>query len=293
MRAFALATLIAALLGLTGTAQPPEKQDKSKQPPAAQPPDKEKDKAAAKGVKTVVTVTVPREKDELMIEKEAMKTTGTTREFETPDLEAGKKFEYTFTLKTTPNNYTTITRVKTVSFVAGEPLSVDLTKAQPDDKAVIRFVPTPDDVVAEMLKLAKVGKDDVVYDLGCGDGRLVIAGVKAGAKKGIGIDIDPERVKESKAAAEKAGVKDKVEIRQGDVLDIKDLSDATVVLIYMSDELGALLKPKLLATLKPGTRVVSHRFTLGDWKPDQTIKVTGKEDNEEYTLHLWTVKEKK
>jgi uncharacterized protein (TIGR03000 family) len=274
MRLFGVAVLAAGLVGLVGAAQPP----------AGQPP-------AGGKVKSVIKVTVPNEKAELMIEKETMKTTGATREFETPDLEAGKKFEYTFTVKFAPNNYTTITRVKTVTFTAGDPIVVDLTKQQADDKAVIRFVPTPKDVADAMAKLAKVGKDDVVVDLGCGDGALVLAAMRAGAKKGIGIDLDPKRIEEAKENAKTAGVADKTEFRAGDVFDItaKDMADITVVMMYMSDELGALIRPKLLATLKPGTRIVSHRFLLGEWKPDQSTKVTGQEDGSEYELHLWTV----
>jgi len=245
-----------------------------------------------KAVKPTLTVIVPSDEAELTIETQVMKTTGKSREFDLPMVEIGKLYEYDFTLKFAPNNYTTITRKKTVQFNGGVSLMVDLTKQDPSDKAVIRFVPTPDDIVLAMLKLGKVGKDDVVYDLGCGDGRIVIAAVKSGgAKKGVGVDLDLERVKDSKQKAKDAKVDDKVEIRLGDVLDIKDLSDATVVMLYMSDELGKLLEPVLKKTLKPGTRVVSHRFTLGDWKPEKTITVTG-ENQEEYTLHLWTVPKK-
>lgn len=253
--------------------------------PKTAPPVKVEAKSAV-----VLKVMVPQENAELKIEKTLLKTTGKVREFDLPELEAGKLYEYDLEVKFEPNNYTTITRKKTVKFAGGAAVEVDLTKEDPTDKAVIRFVPTPEDIVTAMLKLGKVEKTDVVYDLGCGDGRIVIAAVKeGGAKKGVGIDLDPERVKESTDAVKAAKLEDKVEIRKGDVLDIKDLSDATVVMIYMGDELGALLEPILRKTLKPGTRVVSHRFTLGNWKPDETKTITG-EDGEEYTLHLWTVK---
>lgn len=239
--------------------------------------------------KSALKVKVPQDDAELTIEKTIMKTQGSVREFDTPELETGAKYEYDFKVVWEPNNYTKITRTKTVKFVGGEAVTVDLTKDEGNDKAFIRYVPTPDDIVRKMLEMAKVSKDDTVFDLGCGDGRLVIAAVKAGAKKGIGIDLDPERIKESKANVEKAKVGDKVEIRKGDLLEVNDLGDANVVLMYLSDELGAIIKPKLLKDLKPGTRVVSHRFTLGDWKPDQTVTVKG-DDGDEYTLHLWTVK---
>jgi uncharacterized protein (TIGR03000 family) len=241
--------------------------------------------------KSLIKVTVPQEDAELTIEKQVMKTMGETREFDTPDLEAGQTYEYEFTVKWMPNNYTTITRKRTVKFKAGEPLTVDLTKDDGTDKAFIRYVPTPDDIVQKMLELGKCTKDDTVFDLGCGDGRLVIAAVKAGAKKGVGIDLDKERVKESKDNVKKEKVEDKVEIREGDLLEVKDLDSANLVLMYLSDELGKIIQPKLMKDLKPGTRIVSHRFTIGDWKPDQTITVKGA-DGDEYTLHVWTVKAK-
>src|SRR5207244_3212860 len=103
------------------------------------------------------------------------------------------------------------------------------------DEVKVRYVPTPPEVVEAMLKLAKVGKDDMVYDLGCGDGRMVIAAVKSGAKKGVGIDIDPQRLKECAENAKTANVEDRVTFRQGDVLKVEDLSDATVVMLYMGN----------------------------------------------------------
>ena len=144
-----------------------------------------------------------------------------------------------------------------------------------------------------MCQMAKVSKDDVVFDLGCGDGRLVITAVKKfGAKKGVGVDLDPVRIKESKANAKEAGVEDKVEFRVGDVFKVKDLADANVVLLYMGDDVNELLKPILQKTLKPGSRVVSHRFLMGaDWPPDQTetVRDTNIGDCE---VHLWTIKKK-
>lgn len=255
---------------------------------SAQAPQPPKAEAKAK-VKSLLKVKVPQEDAELKILDQAMKTGGSVREFDVPELEEGSPWEYEFTVIWEPNNYTKITRTKIVKFKAGETVEVDLTKDEGNDKAFIRYVPTPDDVVQKMLELAKVDKEDTVFDLGCGDGRLVIAAVKAGAKRGVGVDLDPVRVKESKENVEKAKLQDKVEIRQGELLEVKDLDTANVVLLYLSDELGAILKPKLMKELKPGTRVVSHRFTLGDWSPEKTITVKG-DDGDEYTLHLWVVK---
>src|SRR5260370_33711200 len=174
-----------------------------------------------------------------------------------------------------PNNYTKIVRTKKVAFKEKE-IVVDLSEADPKmkDEIEVIYVPTPDDVVDAMCKMAKVTKDDVVYDLGCGDGRIVIAAVaKFGAKRGVGIDLMPDRVKESKENAKKNKVEGKVEFRQGNVLKIDDLSEATVVMLYMGDDINLRLRPILQKTLKPGARIVSHRFTMGDWKPEKTEKI--------------------
>ena len=193
-----------------------------------------------------------------------------------------------------PNNYTKITRTKKVAFKDKE-VEVDLTTADPKmkDEIVVIYVPTPDDVVDAMCKMAKVTKDDVVYDLGCGDGRIVIAAVsKFGAKRGVGIDLDPERVKDSKENAKKHKLTDQqIEFREGNVLKIDDLSKATVVMLYMGDDINLRLRPILQKTLKPGSRIVSHRFTMGDWKPDKTETVNSTAGYE-CLVHLWTIKKK-
>jgi SAM-dependent methyltransferase len=143
------------------------------------------------------------------------------------------------------------------------------------------FVPTPEPVVEKMLELARVGPQDVVYDLGCGDGRIVIAAARRGARKAVGIDIDPNRVQEAEANAKHAGVAGRVQFVEGDLFET-NLSDATVVTLYLLPDLNLKLRPKLLQ-LKPGTRIVSHAFDMGDWKPERTAQVDGK------TVYLWTV----
>jgi tRNA G37 N-methylase Trm5 len=194
-----------------------------------------------------------------------------------------------------PVSYTNIIRTKVVKPGAKKTVEVDLTKedlATPDLIKPI-YYPTPKAVVEEMLKLAKVGSSDVVYDIGCGDGRMVIMGVQKGAKRGVGIDIDPDLVKLCKENAKKAGVSDKVEFRNEDALKIKDLSDATVVLLYVGEDFGAKLGPVLKKTLKPGSRIISHRFPLGDWKPDSVKKINTKnnyDEDEDYELLVWTIK---
>lgn len=246
---------------------------------------------SAQETKTIkLKVLLPHDDAVLSIEGTRMSATGKTREFESPALPVGKKYEYTLVAVIKPNNYTTITRKRVFDVEPGKNYDVDMRtneKQSPDD-IVIRWVPTPDDIVQEMLKLGKLTKDDVVYDLGCGDGRMVIAAVKAGAKRGVGIDIDPAKVKESKEAAQRAGVADKVEIREGDVLKVKDVSDASLILLYMSDDLNLALRPILQKQLKPGSRIVSHRFIMGDWKPEKEVTIKG-QDGDEYELKLWIV----
>jgi ubiquinone/menaquinone biosynthesis C-methylase UbiE len=133
----------------------------------------------------------------------------------------------------------------------------------------VHFVPTPEEVVTEMLNMARVGKNDVVYDLGCGDGRIVITAAKTYGARGVGVDIDPVRIQESKENALKAGVTDHVRFTQQDLFKT-DFREATVVFLYLLPELNLELRPKLLRELKPGSRIISHEFNMGDWKPDNS-----------------------
>jgi predicted O-methyltransferase YrrM len=195
-----------------------------------------------------------------------------------------------------PLVYTRVTRTRVVKVEKGQTVKVSLLKADEDhpDKIWVIYVPTPNEVVESMCKLAKIGKDDVVYDIGCGDGRMVIHAVKHfGAKKGVGIDLLPERIKECKANAKQAGVDDRVTFLQKDALTIKDFSEATVVLIYLSNSLNEALRPTLQKTLKPGARIVSHRFLMGKWKPDKSDMIRAQNNSgkmEDFMLHLWTIK---
>jgi uncharacterized protein (TIGR03000 family) len=228
---------------------------------------------------------------ELKIDGHLTKQAGKSRLFVSPPLEAYRTFTYTLTATWEPNNYTKVIRTRQARVQAGREVEVDLRKADPGnpDKFVIRFVPTPDEVVEAMCKIAGVRAGDVVYDLGCGDGRIVITAVKDyGAKRGVGVDLNPERVKDSRASAKKAGVADRVEFRQGDVLDIKDLREASVVMLYMGEDVNLRLMPILKKTLRPGSRVVSHDFGMGDWKPERKIQVLD-EDGEEHDVYLWKI----
>ncbi len=146
------------------------------------------------------------------------------------------------------------------------------------------FVPTRDTVVEAMLETAGVGPDDIVYDLGCGDGRIVVAAAKLGAQ-GVGIDIDPQRIAEAKERAEKEGVTDKVQFLEQDLFQ-SDIREATVVTLYLLPSLNVKLRPMLMEQLRPGTRIVSHDFDMGDWAPDKTVEVDGK------TVYLWTIPER-
>ena len=236
-----------------------------------------------------MTVTVPHLDAELMVEGRTIDGSGLSREAETPPLQRGVIYKYSVAARWQPNPYTTMTRTKTVSFRGGDPIAVDLTVEDPADRVRVVYAPTPEAVVAEMIKLAEVRRTDVVFEPGCGDARITIAAVKAGASKGVGIDIDPQRVAESRESVKNAGLADRIEIREGDALDIRDLSEATVVFLYMGDHFNLLIRPQLWRELKVGARVVSHRFTMGDWKPDRSVTVSI--DDLPYELHLWTVTE--
>ena len=145
-------------------------------------------------------------------------------------------------------------------------------------------MPTPSDAVSAMLKLAGVGKDDVVYDLGSGDGRIVITAAQRFGARGIGVDINPQRIAEADANARRAGVEKEVTFRLGDLFDA-DIREATVVTLYLLPDVNLRLKPKLLRDLKPGTRVDSHDFSMGnDWQPERTLRLGND------WIYFWTIK---
>jgi SAM-dependent methyltransferase len=159
--------------------------------------------------------------------------------------------------------------------------------AQPQlRKPDVEYVPTPHPVVAEMLRLVAVKSTDVIYDLGCGDGRVVITAAKRYGARGVGIDIDPKRIKESRANAQQAGVAKRVKFLQQDLFET-DIREATVVALYLLPELNRKLRPKLLSDLRPGTRIVSHDFDMGDWHPDQIVYVPG--STYEHTVYYWVI----
>jgi uncharacterized protein (TIGR03000 family) len=236
-------------------------------------------------------VLLPAEDAQLSINDAPTTKSGAVREFDSPPLEPGQDYPYTLKAYWMPNNYTMFSRTRQVTLRLGPPQTFDLREEDKNnpDRIFIRYVRTPSEIVDAMLQLAGVGKEDVVYDLGCGDGRIVIAAVeKFHARRGVGIDIDAQRIRESKASAHEHGVEDRVEFRRADVLQVQDLAAATVVTLYLSDELNLALRPILLKQLKPGARIVSHRFRMGDWKPLQT-RVIGEEGNPDSLIHLWKI----
>jgi SAM-dependent methyltransferase len=164
-----------------------------------------------------------------------------------------------------------------------QPSSTQQAEARTPD---VVYVPTPYKVVDAMLEMAQVKTGDRLYDLGSGDGRIPITAAKRFKVKATGIDIDPERIREANANAKKEGVTNLVDFRQADLFT-SDFRDASVITLYLLDSLNERLRPKLLAELKPGTRIVSHAFRMGDWQPEQEKSVDGN------MIYMWTVPAKK
>jgi SAM-dependent methyltransferase len=172
--------------------------------------------------------------------------------------------------------------------MAGILLAVASAGAQygtPQRPLDVPYVPSPNPVVEAMLRLAAVKDTDTVYDLGCGDGRIVITAAKSFGAHGVGVDLNPERIEEATANATKAGVAGLVKFEENDLFKA-DISAASVVTLYLLPDVNNRLKPKLLRDLKPGTRVVSHSFDMGEWKPDKEEIVDGKH------IYLWVIPKK-
>lgn len=151
----------------------------------------------------------------------------------------------------------------------------------------VPYVPTPNEVVSKMLDLAEVQPDDYVIDLGSGDGRIVIAAAKRGAM-GHGIDLDPQRIAEARANAKEAGVDDKVMFRQEDIFKT-NFSKASVITMYLLPSVNKKLRPRLLNELKPGTRIVSHSFDMGDWEPDKTAEISAGNTSRTHDIYYWVI----
>ncbi len=168
--------------------------------------------------------------------------------------------------------------------VAGLPgaTSAFAQAAAPTRRPDVIYVPTPEPVVEAMLQVANVTKNDIVYDLGCGDGRIPVTAARKYGARGVCFDIDPERIKEANENVAKNNVGNLVRVVQGDLFE-QDLSGATVITLYLLPSLNVKLMPKLMRELKPGTRIVSHAFDMGDWKPEKELDVDGRK------VYFWTI----
>lgn len=169
------------------------------------------------------------------------------------------------------------------------PAQTPKPKRTPD----VPFVPTTERAVEAMLELAKVTRNDVVYDLGCGDGRIVITAAKKYGARGVGIDINPERIAEARANAKREGVEQLVKFIEQDLFEA-DIREASVVTLFLLSSVNLKLRPKLLAELKPGTRVVSNTFDMGDWKPDKEFSLddNGEDSYLSHKFFLWIIPQK-
>ena len=169
---------------------------------------------------------------------------------------------------------------------------VPTVQAQDEEsKKIVPYVPTPQEVVEKMLDMAQVKKGDVVYDLGSGDGRIVVTAAKKYGVRAIGFEIDPQRIKESHENIKKAGVEKLVEIRQQDIRTV-DLAPASVLTMYLLPEVNMMLRPNIWSQMKAGSRVISHDFDMGDWKPVREEHVKDS-SGWEHTLYLWRVEARK
>jgi uncharacterized protein (TIGR03000 family) len=258
-----------------------------------------------------IVLTVPADAT-VAVDGVLVKQTGAERRLLTPPIAAGEKGKYTVKV-TFEKDGKPVTIERDILVEGGKETRADFTKdataradtpAKKDEpkkevrkadepKKPVRldvpYVSTPENVVEEMLKLAGVKEGDIVYDLGCGDGRIVVTAVKLfKAKRGVGIDIDPERIEEARQAAKDARVENQVEFREADILKLKDLSEASVVTLYLLPDINEKIKPVLRKTLKPGARVVSHDFDMGDWKPLKTEHIKDG-SSWDHTLYLWHV----
>jgi uncharacterized protein (TIGR03000 family) len=229
---------------------------------------------------------------QLVIDDYQTRQTGPLRRFVSPPLEVGKSYYYTLKWAYHKIGHA-VTQQKVVPIQAGDDKEVDLReqadkkaeKKKPEREPDIYFVPTPQNVVDKMLELAEIKKDDVVYDLGCGDGRIVVTAAKKYGCKALGFDIDPERVEVSQQNVKKHGVEKFVTIEEKDIFKL-DLRPASVVTLYLLPELNVKLIPQL-EKLKAGSRIVSHDFDMKGVKAKKKVTVKSKEDGREHTIYLW------
>ena len=245
---------------------------------------KDKDKAADKVAPANLIIQVPADA-RLEVDGESTRQSGATRRFVSPPLKPGARYSYHLQVWFWEGGKM-IVRKRTVHVRAGETSTADMRKpAEGDVTPDVIYVPTPQDVVDKMLQMAAPKRGDVVYDLGCGDGRIVVTAARKYGCKAVGFDIDPDRIKEARENVRKNGVGDLVTIKQEDIFK-QDLSKANVVTLYLLPELNVRLIPQL-EKLKPGSRIVSHDFSMKGVKPKQTVTLDSPEDGREHTIYLW------
>jgi uncharacterized protein (TIGR03000 family) len=272
--------------------------------------------AQESGQRAILTVRLPADA-RLLVDGQETKQTGPMRRFTSPPLTPGKSYSYTFQW-TFRKDSKTFKGEKKVRVRAGEDKEVDLTKENVEETSAAKgserpkstkdetgdkkektkepdldvpFVPTPQDVVDTMLKVAAITDKDVVYDLGCGDGRIVATAAKEYGCKAVGFDLDPKKVKEARETVKAKGVEKLVTIEEKDLFKV-DLKPATVVTLYLLPDVNVKLLPQL-EQLKPGARIVSHDFTIEGVKPAQKLSKTSKEDGKKHTIYVWIAPIKK
>jgi uncharacterized protein (TIGR03000 family) len=288
MIAFRVSTLLAlVLLATPNSSSAGDKPGQDKE-------GKDDEKKVAKEAKAQpaeIVVQIPAQA-KLTIDDYETSQTGEVRRFLTPPLTPGWRFKYTLRA-TWKDGEHKIVRMAVASVQAGKETTVDLRQGSKDaSSSQIVYVPTPQKVVDKMLEMAAVTKDDVVFDLGCGDGRVVISAARKYGARGIGVDIDPRRVQEARANLRKEKVEKLVEIRHGDALKVADLSRATVVVTYMLPEFMEKLRPILRKHLKPGTRIVAHDYPVPEWEPEDTATIPRPDGFFAHTLFLWRMPER-
>jgi uncharacterized protein (TIGR03000 family) len=260
--------------------------------------------AQEEGQRVTLRVRLPADA-KLIVDGQETKQTGSLRRFYSPPLKSGATYHYTFEW-TYSKNGDTVKRTKKIPVRAGDDKEVDLREEGEKEKALpdkgtrpdeprpeleVPFVPTPPEVVDKMLELAGIKEGDVVYDLGCGDGRIVVAAAKKYGCKAFGFDLDPKRVKEARENVKKNGVEKLVTIEEKDLFKV-DLKPASVVMMYLLPDVNDRLLPQL-QMLKAGSRVVSHDFDLTGVKPKQTAQVESKTDGRSHKVYLWEAPLKK
>jgi uncharacterized protein (TIGR03000 family) len=267
---FVLVVLLALLASLTG------------RPLFAQP---------SSGVRSKVKVTLPTANAELFIETKLTKTTGLVREFDTPDVEQGKRYEYELKAVWKPNDETTITRTRTIKFSGGEEVTLDFSKDDGTDEIVVKLKPMTADAIADIITEAAIAKSDVVVIPDCTDTRFAIAATKAGAKRVIALQADATKAKTLRDEIRKTEADGAIDVLGVTPAEYKDYAEAGVVLLYLGEERNTALKEKLLSDLKPGSRLVSYKYGMKDWKPKATKKAVNSL-GEEHPIHTWVVEKK-